>query len=105
MAKNQVIDVRDMHNGIHSLYLVTRKPKTTCNLFWQISNFNNEDFQDEFECQEIWDAIAQNTEEMGEINFRDFKGDKVWHNGVLTSYVTYSDGENNYRVIGSYDIN
>lgn len=104
MAKNQVIDVRDMHTAIHSLFLVTRKPKTTLDLFWMLSTFNEDEPLDEFQVNEIWNEINQNTESLGEINYRNFEGDKFWRNGVLVSDVRYKDSDHNYKVIGSYDI-
>ncbi len=102
----KVIDVRDMHNACHSFYLVTAKPKTTCKLFWFVSTFNDkeENFPDDFEQIQIWDKINKNTECLGETNYRNIQGDKIWKNGQLTSHNVYDDGENKFLVIGSFDI-
>lgn len=96
----KVIDVRDMHTAIHSLYLVNHKPQTTLDMFKSLEN----DALDEIEQAGLWDRISENVENLGEINYRYFKGEKVWINHELVSDVIFDDGENKYKVIGSFDI-
>jgi hypothetical protein len=103
MAKN-AIDVVEMHSGIHYLYLVNRKPKTTCDLFWQLSRFNDENPPDEFKTEYIWSKIHENAECLGEIHPRYIKGDKFWRNGKLDPGVIFDDGDDKYNIIGSYDV-
>lgn len=95
----QVIDVRDMHTAIHSLYLVNKKPKTTLKLFKSLDGCCCE-----YESEPIWNEINQNTEYLGEIDFRKITGDKLWRNGDLLSHNEYHDGDDHFLVIGSFDI-
>ena len=44
----KVIDVRDMHTAIHSLYMVTRKPELMLNTFKFLENADGE-IQDEIQ--------------------------------------------------------
>ena len=96
----KVIDIRNMHTGIHSLYIVNKKPKTTLKLFKSLV-----DCCCEYEAQPIWDEIWKNTDEFGEINYRDITGDKFWRGQELISHNEYHDGNDNHFVlIGSFDI-
>lgn len=95
----KAIDVRDMHTAIHSLYVVNKKPRTTLKLF-QLLN----DCCCEYESDPIWDEINQNTECLGEIDFRKISGDKFWRGGELISHNEYHDGDAHFLIIGSFDI-
>jgi hypothetical protein len=95
----KVIDVRDMHTAIHSLYIVNKKPKTTLSLFKQL-----DDCCCEYESEPIWNEIMKNVECYGEINFRDISGDKFWRNGDLISDNEYHCGDDHFKLIGSFDI-
>ena len=92
----KVIDVHNMRTAVHELFLVKRKPKTTLKTFREIEGGNNN--------QTNWNIIENNTEYLGEVHFRHFEGTKVWINRVLVSEIYFDDGENRYRVMGSYDI-
>lgn len=95
----QVIDVRDMHTAIHSLYIVNKKPKTTLKLFKSLN-----DCCCEYESEPLWNQIQENTEYFGEIDFRDISGDKFWIGGDLVSDNEYHCGDNHFKVIGSFDL-
>lgn len=95
----KVIDVRSMHDGIHSLYIVNKKPKTTLKLFKELNNCCCE-----YESDPIWEEINKNTEYFGEINYRDITGDKFWSGGDLVSHNEYHNGDNHFVLIGSFDL-
>lgn len=96
----KVIDVRDMHTGIHSLYIVNKKPKTTLKMFKLLVELELEEYS-----QPFWDEINNNTEYFGEINYRDIRGDKLWKGQELVSHNEYHDGNDNHFVlIGSFDL-
>lgn len=95
----KVIDVRDMHTAIHSLYIVNKKPKTTLKLFKSLDGCCCE-----YESELIWDEIMQNVECFGEIDFRNITGDKYWHSGDLMSHNEYHCGDDHFLLIGSFDI-
>jgi hypothetical protein len=99
----KVIDVRDMHTAIHSLYIVNKKPKTTLKMFKELVS---RDFNGEIDgiFSDLWDGINENTEYFGEINFRKITGDKFWRNGDLLSDNEYHCGDNHFKLIGSFDI-
>ncbi len=95
----KVIDVRDMHTAIHSLYLVNKKPKTTLKMFRALQELELEEY-----APPLWEEIWRNTEDFGEIDFRKITGDKFWRNGELISHNEYHDGDDHFLVIGSFDI-
>lgn len=93
------IDVRDMSTAIHSLFLVRHKPKTVLNAFRGIELGDCP-----YDNYLHWQVIEDNTENLGEIDYRALKGDRVWIGGKLVSDVLYDDGEYKYKVIGSSDL-
>jgi hypothetical protein len=96
----KVIDVRDMHTAIHSLYIVNKKPKTTLKLFKSL-----DDCCYDYENETIWNEIMKNVDSFDEINWRDITGDMFWTNGNLMSHNEYHCGDNHFVLIGSFDIN
>ena len=95
----KVIDVRNMHDAIHSLYIVKSKPKTVLKAFMALDGCCCE-----YESDPLWNIINANTEYYGEINFRDITGDKSWRGGELISHNEYHNGDDHFVLIGSFDI-
>ena len=101
----KVIDVRDMHTAIHSLYLVTRKPKTTLGYFQELEygDFWQDDNYCDYTVEYYYNKINENTEYLGEINFRDVTGGQVTRKGIPVDSCVYDNGQDKYQVIGRFD--
>ena len=66
--RHKVIEIRNMHTAIHELYIVNSKPKTTMRYFNALEDGDHVE-SDEY----LWDLVNDNTEYLGEVNFREKK--------------------------------
>lgn len=96
-----VIDIRDMHTGIHSLYLVNSKPKACINAFDALTELGNDD---QFLNRFYWNFLEENITCLGEINYRNISGGQVTRRGIPKDDCIYNDGNVKYRVIARFDL-
>ena len=96
----KVIDVRNMHTAIHSLYKVTGDEKIVLQCFQDLEFDNDGKLPEEY----IWNELYQHVEYIGEIHYMWISGGSTTRLGIPTDDCVYADGDNEYQVIGRFDI-